>query len=413
MRKLLLLLLPIAACSAAIAQNPDSLRIAKLEERVSELERKSAAVDYLTEHVKLSGLIQGQWSWSDERTDDVKNKFTIRRARLRTQYDHGIAKAVFQLNVTETSVDIHDAFIALSPGYVGTFTMGYFSVPFGDEHTHNPFYRITPENSRVFNTLLGSEKDLGVKWRFLEPDGKGIFDISSEVGIINGNGGRTKEIDSRKNFVTRNMASLKLDNITMIGGFSYYHGSIKLQEGYSAYKVDGNAFAVDNKITPGKYAKRRYLGVDLRIIFGQPEGGWIGDTEVRLESLTGKQPGTAGSTISPNRAVYSDIYSRDFFGTYAVVSQEIYLGKTSHTLIAKYDMYDPNTDLKKNENMTDGDIKYHTYGLGWIYSINSYVRLMAFYEFVNNEKTDNGYVSEKFRKDIKDDILTLRLSMRF
>ena len=81
----------------------------------------------------------------------------------------------------------------------------------------------------------------------------------------------------------------------------------------------------------------------------------------------------------------------------------------------KYDWYDPNTTVSKNEigkagtNLNAADIKYSTLGFGYNYYMNANVKLLLWYDIVQNEKTLlTGYTS-----DLKDNIFTCRLQFRF
>ncbi|MBI3235340.1 MAG: hypothetical protein HYZ42_15110 [Bacteroidetes bacterium] len=79
----------------------------------------------------------------------------------------------------------------------------------------------------------------------------------------------------------------------------------------------------------------------------------------------------------------------------------------------KYDFYDPNTQLKANDigaGFTAAEIKYTTYGFGINFRWNAHVKLMAYYDLVKNETSAK---LKGFDKDIKDNLLTLRVQYRF
>lgn len=94
-------------------------------------------------------------------------------------------------------------------------------------------------------------------------------------------------------------------------------------------------------------------------------------------------------------------------------------------LIVKYDWYDPNTEIKGNDigkkvtvdsdgkvlkSFSAADLKYETWGFGLAYRYDSNVRLTAYYDAVKNETSENitGYA-----KDLKDNVFTLRLQVKF
>lgn len=84
-------------------------------------------------------------------------------------------------------------------------------------------------------------------------------------------------------------------------------------------------------------------------------------------------------------------------------------------MLLKYDWYDPNIKVKNEEigkpgtNLTTADVKFSTLGMGYIYHINSQTKLVLYYDFVKNERTQiTGYIT-----DLKDNIFTCRLQFRF
>lgn len=83
--------------------------------------------------------------------------------------------------------------------------------------------------------------------------------------------------------------------------------------------------------------------------------------------------------------------------------------------MVKYDWYDPNIKVAKAEigkpgtNLTVGDIKFSTLGIGYAYHINPQTKVILYYDLVKNELTRvAGYDA-----DLKDNILTCRLQFRF
>ncbi len=82
--------------------------------------------------------------------------------------------------------------------------------------------------------------------------------------------------------------------------------------------------------------------------------------------------------------------------------------------ILKYDWYDPNTGVKGKDvtaagGYTAADVAFSTAGIGYLYFINSHVKMVLFYDWIMNETTSiKGYTA-----DIKDNIFTCRLQFRF
>jgi len=130
--------------------------------------------------------------------------------------------------------------------------------------------------------------------------------------------------------------------------------------------------------------------------------------------VTGDQPGGLGDSKSPNSSSLptTDTYQRNFMSYNVYLIQD--LGQTKHSLVAKYDSYDPNTKLSGDEvglgGSGKGDVAKHNIGFGYLYRMNSNFRVMAYYDMAFNEKSKNltGYNS-----DLKDNIFTLRLQYKF
>ena len=83
--------------------------------------------------------------------------------------------------------------------------------------------------------------------------------------------------------------------------------------------------------------------------------------------------------------------------------------------MAKYDWYDPNTDFSGNEigepgsNLNVADIRYNTLGVGMTRYFSGNLKFLAYYDFVKNEKTQLA----GFTEDLKDNVFTFRVQLRF
>jgi phosphate-selective porin len=81
----------------------------------------------------------------------------------------------------------------------------------------------------------------------------------------------------------------------------------------------------------------------------------------------------------------------------------------------KYDIYDPNKHVSGNDigapssNTHAGDIKFNTFGAGYIYFADAHIKLVLWYDVIKNEKT----LLDGFTSDIKDNIFTFRVQYRF
>ncbi len=407
--------------TVAMAQDlePELTPLEQLEERTQTLE---AAVKSLRK-LKVSGYIQTQYQYG-QKDADLKvgakryedegsfSRFGVRRGRIKFTYDEGIASGVFQLDLTEKGISFKDVYLNIKDPWMGSNALraGVFDRPFGYEISYSSSRRESPERSRVFTTLFPDERDLGGMVILQAPKTSPWSILKLEAGLFAGNGIK-QENDTRKDFIGHLSANKTLGSESKIGGgFSYYNGSV-YQGTNKVYKMDGSNFVLNEDASnKGKFAKREYFGFDAQFTTIT----LAGMTLLRGELLFGTQPGTASSSKSPNSSDLpsSDTYIRNFFGGYVMLVQD--LGTLPFSAVVKYDWYDPNTKVSKNEiglnNTNKGDISYQTVGLGLLWRINNALRLQAYYDIVSNEKTSN---LADFEGNVKDDLFTLRLQYKF
>jgi hypothetical protein len=392
------------------------------------------------ENLRITGYIQPQFQVAQEKgagsynggdfSPHSNNRFMLRRARVKIDYfiptEDGYPKALFtfQVDATERGVGLRDMFVKLyeTKRHFLSLTAGMFARPFGYEVNLSSTYREAPERGRMSQILMPSERDLGVMVTY-EPLTRGAKNtyVKFDAGIFNGQGlsGRV-DFDSYKDFISRlTVKPVRTGQWTFTGGLSVLAGGWRngtkyvyeinsLQNGDKYFKVDSTPSNLDDR------APRQYYGADIQAVL---KHGW-GETEVRAEYWTGKQPGTATTTVNPGdtpslNGTPLPTYKRNFDGAFLLFLQNIVNNKNQ--LIVKYDWYDPNTDVTKLEigkpgtNLTPADIKYSTVGLGFLRHINNNIKVVLYYDIVKNETTQlDGY-----REDLRDNIFTTRIHFRF
>ncbi|MDL2223767.1 hypothetical protein LJB92_00450 [Bacteroidales bacterium OttesenSCG-928-M06] len=374
------------------------------------------------QQLNVSGYVQTQYQWGEENTSlkvgsanenltESFNRIGIRRGRIKFVYEEGIASGVFQLDLTEKGIGFKDVYLNTKDPWLRTnsFKVGIFDRPFGNEIGYSSSRRESPERSTIFQTLFPEERDLGAMITLQPGKDSPLNFIKLEAGLFAGNGIK-QETDNRKDFIGHLSANKKWNNLQLSGGLSYYNGGV-YQGTENVYSMDGNSFILTNSAgNVGEFAKREYIGFDLQLGIKSI----LGTTQVRAEYLLGTQPGKDSGSKSPNASSLpgNDTYIRDFAGGYLILVQD--LGKLPLATVLKYDWYDPNTKISKNNiglnNTTKGDIAKNTFGFGMLWNINTNLRLQAYYEINKNEKTKNisGY-----EKDRKDNVFTLRLQYKF
>lgn len=389
------------------------------------------------DHIRIGGYMQPQFQLAARKGEksfdggdfatNSNNRFMLRRGRIRFDYIHFAAKKgpsvqfVFQFDGTERGVFIRDFWGRIFENKYQLFALsvGMFARPFSYELNLSSSDRESPERGRMSQILMKTERDLGVMVSF-EPrrPGHPLHYLKIDAGLFNGQGlASTTDFDSHKDLITRiALKPYPINKFLMFSGaLSYLNGGI-LQNTKYVYSngngISGKTFIPDSTATnAGRIAPRKYYGIDVQLKMKT----LAGYGEVRAEFITGTQTATANNSETPAALLTGTEghYVRKFNGAYFYLLQNIF--NPHHQLGIKYDWYDPNTNVKKDDigkagtNLNATDIKYSTWGFGYIYYINDNLKCVFWFEKVINEKTQlNGYTS-----DVKDDVFTCRLQFRF
>ena len=389
------------------------------------------------DRIRISGYIQPQFQFVEQKgaksfnggdfPDKVDNRFMLRRGRIRFDYVHFAEKTgpsvqfVFQFDGTERGVFIRDFWgrIFENKLQLFSFTAGMFARPFSYELNLSSSDRESPERGRMSQLLMKTERDLGVMVSMDPRDKSALLKhFKLDVGLFNGPGlAAPADFDSHKDLITR--VALKpipvSKKIILSAAISYLDGGF-LQNTkyiYNTKDIGGSKeYVADSTLTnEGKIAPRKYYGADLQVKY-KIRTGYL---EMRAEYIGGTQAATHLSSETPPALLTGTdgYYIRKFNGAYFYLLCNIF--NSRHQIGIKYDWYDPNSTVSKNEigktgtNFNAADIKYSTLGFGYNFYMNPNVKLLLWYDVVRNEKTLlPGYTS-----DVKDDIFTCRLQFRF
>lgn len=385
-------------------------------------------------NLSITGYIQSQFQIAQSKgapsyeggnfSEFSDSRFMLRRARLKFDYvlpskEKNFPKALFtfQFDVTERGAFVRDMFLRLYEAKKKNFslTMGLVARPFGYEVNLSSGYRETPERGRMSQILMPVERDLGAMFTYEPVAPNHQLPLKFDIGFFNGPGlTGTTDFDSYKDLISR--LTLKplivSENFFVSGGLSFLNGGWMQATKYK-YEMreqnGGKFFAVDSTVSNiGNRAPRKYYGADVQLVY---KHGW-GKTEVRGEYWKGKQPGTASSTTTAGTLPLAPTYIRNFDGAFFYFLQNLI--NENWELMAKYDWYDPNVKVKNKEigttNLTAADIKFSTLGVGLTrYFSSGNLKILAYYDFVRNEST----FLQGFTSDIRDNIFTLRMQLRF
>lgn len=413
--KAAILLAALLAVHSGVQAAPDG------KEDREEKKREAPASD--KGKLKISGYLQPQFQWGErdaalkvgtenENPTESFNRFGLRRGHLKFAYDYKTVAAVVQIDVsTEKGVILKDAYIDVQEPWLRTFGIraGVFNRPFGLEIELSSSVRETPERAYIFPMLFPDERDFGAMFTVQAPEDSPWRIVALQAGLFSGNG-ISRDNDSRKDFIGHLSFGDEFDDFSFRAGASYYRGGVRQGTGTVHTMTDGGFRTDTDPANKGRYAKREYIGFDACIRF---ESDW-GTTTLRGEYLFGTQPGTQTSGKSPDSAALpaSDTYIRPVRGGYVLLAHDI--EDTPFSLVAKYDVYDPNTKVSGNALGTGEtgvtDAMRTAFGFGATWHIMKGLKLTAYYDIVRNETST---ALDGFASDLKDDMFTLRLQYKF
>ena len=452
----LLFVLGLLSSSLVAQEKPEPLTNDSLTKELNLVKKDVAEL----KNLKVSGWIQAQFQYAESKgvanyeggnfAPNADKRFTIRRARVKFTYNAKNSQYVMQLNGTERGLNLTEVYGVVNDPWIKTFslTVGIMNRPFGFEIDQSSVNRESPERSRYTQILMPNERDMGAKLSYAPNKKTLLYGLRIDAGFYNGQGvyvpGTTtpagfpagtipvlgvNEFDSQKDFIGRlcYYKNLKNDKIRVGLGVSHYNGGNIYQNNrvYNSITTDSEGVKnwkmadTTNRTFKNKTSPRIYYGVEAFFSIKTK----LGTTTLRGEYITGTQSGYANTSSSPFFLPTSnqDVYVRNFDAMYAYFIQRI--GKSKHEVVFKYEWYDPNTKVTGKDILgptknafTAADIKYTQINFGYNYYFSDYVKFMFFYTILKNETCGNPDLSNGlpgYTKDLKDNILTLRVQYRF
>lgn len=392
--------------------------------------------------VSFSGYLQPQFQYAQSKGapaeyqggnfgENTDNRFRLRRGRLRADYSllnedrTPSTYFVFQFDGTEQGVNVRDFWGRYYEHNLELFyfTAGLFGRPFGNELQLSSSNREAPERGRMSQNLMKTERDLGIMLTF-NPRKKTskLKNIQFDLGIYNGQGlSGPQEFDNSKDFVLRlshKTYAFKKIPLNISGGMSTLLGGLNhlLPVKYEMQKLNNIWVMAKDSATSNinKIAPRKYYGADVQL--STQKQSW--KSELRAEYIRGLQTGTVTASNTPGTlpvdkdSAKIPYYTRPFDGAYFTFVQT--LNSTDNQLIFKYDWYDPNSKVSGNEisavnGLSAADIRYDTFGVGFLHHFNPHLKAVIYYDWVRNENTQIA----NFERDVKDNILTIRTQFYF
>jgi hypothetical protein len=384
---------------ASAGMDPTKGRIEAMGEQVSTMQ---SDLDKLKK-VKFSGYVQARYDISELSKNAITvtsgavtpantNRFYIRRGRLKLTYDSSpLSQAVVYFDGGEDrAITLLEAYVTLKDPWTvdhrHALNVGQMNVPFGYEIERSSSVRELPERSRAENVLFKGERDRGVtltsQW---------IPALQTVVGFVNGPGIKQADFANAaprkaKDFVGRARWS---QGIFDIAGSVY--------SGKNVIPLADSSYAKDKSLT---HDKTRY-GADAQFYYQLPR---LGGGSFKGEMYSGHEANPDSvKSLAPGRILKKgkdiDHLATDFTGWYAMWVQN--LGEQLQ-VAARYDFYDPNTDIDHDQ--------YKRLGAAVNYFYDGNVRVTAAYDVPT---TDKWHKVEKKWYDPKDNLWTVQIQHKF
>jgi len=341
----------------------------------------------------------------------ITNSFFLRRARIKFSYEavDGV-KFVLQPDFSFDKVSLKDAYVVLNDRWTKTFSLflGQFDRPnYEVEYSSGSMEML--ERTKMAGVLYPGEKELGAK---LEAnfDTKYNFPLKLQLAVMNGNfnlgttSNQTKDIDNRKDVMARAVYSVKLPNSGLgidFGGHGYF-GKTQILPGTTKLDTftDVNNKAFTAKV--GDQLDKKWFGAEMQVYYDI-----LGGAALKGEYISGTISGTTNGLQSGQIAINK---VRDFKGFYAMLIKNI---GVKNQLIARYDVWDPNTKMTGNTVNDATDLKYSTLSVSWQYFIDDNVKINFGYTLPTNEKSTGIATGDYSNRDKRDNTFTIRLQAKF
>ena len=365
-----------------------------------QLQTLQADTDKL-KRIKFSGYLQARTEFSETSNDSVKvsgspatittansTRFYIRRARVKLTYDSSpLSQAVIYLDGgQDRTLRLLEGYVTLldpwTPNHDHQLTMGQFNVPFGFEIERSSSVRELPERSRAENVLFSGERDRGVKL-----ESQWTVHLKTSLAVLNGGG--INSTDFANTDPTRGkdvVARARWSQGVWDAAASYYWGR-----------------QVTALTGPDVLTDKTRVGFDAQGFWTLPHAGGgslraeiYAGHDVNADSLKSLVVATSSRLLKAGAR--GEHLASDMRGGYVMAVQN--LGDRFQA-VARYDLYDPNTDLNHDQFRRLG------FGLNAFY--DGFTRLTVSYDATT---TDAAAGAGRF-SDPHDNLWTLQLQHKF
>ncbi len=313
---------------------PDSERIGLLQSKVESLEEQFAETNVVVKalsKIKFSGYVQARYQYAENSLPGVdttgnplvKDGFSVRRARLKTEYQGTVARYMLQIDAIPgpTGFVIRDAEAGLTEPWTGKsmfgVTAGITKWPFGYETVQSSNEREFPERTRMIRAFFNGERDRGIKFNFK------YGPMRAWLGVFDGNGMQNKGFAGVDNDVEKD-----------------FYGRIAADFKFIAFGVSGSTgktFRPANGTNEAHYFSRDRIGADAQVYLDLLP---FGSTAIKAEFV-------AGHTYQSGNV---EKFGVPALGWYALLVQNI----GSHEQVGfRYDFFDPLAGTPNVADATD------------------------------------------------------------
>jgi phosphate-selective porin len=391
-------LLIITTALAGFSQDPSDT----IQEKIMELEGRLNAIDErvivnesdlgkLTK-IKVSGYIQAQFESYQSglvKTNEPDNLFYIRRARVKFTYEatDGI-KFVLQPDFSTGNLSLKDAYAVASLPKLQSLSLwaGQFNRP-NYEVEYSSSQREVLERSRLIRSIYPGEREIGAKLEFVPT----TVPFKMQIALLNGNftGKEPKDFDTKKDLMARAVYSFRFPDsgIGIDLGIHGYNGGLRAKTNFVS-DYDGSLDSASSNT--GSYLDKKWAGAEAQLYFDV-----LGGLALKAEYIAGSNATVGDSRTNPYK-------TRKFSGYYTYLIKNI---GTKNQAVARYDYYDPNTEL--TGDVAGKEAYYKTLTLAWQYYLNDNIRISLNYEIPQNE------ITSAYENDIEDNVVGVRIQAKF
>lgn len=362
---------------------PDAEKLGWLQGKLESLEEQYVETknDVLTfKKLKFSGYVQARYSYLD--AQPPLSQFSVRRARLKAEYQGDWARFMLQLDAMGGADIIRDAEATLTEPWSGkqylSLTAGLNKVPFGVEVPVSSSERELPERTRAARAFFSGERDRGVKLTFHYKF------LWAYAGIYDGNftqmtGYTTKDNDTEKDVTMRVMADFRW---VVVGVSGVVGQTLKPADAMAG--------------TAAHYLPRNRIGADAQLYLDLlPFGG----TALVAEFVAGTSYWANGVERAGQTAL----------GWYVLLAQNIL---KNDQIAVRYDFFDPATGTPNRPDAADptkpsGLNQVHTIGFVATHYFDDVFKLSLTYEIPLVATSGQGDVAPK------QNLLTVQMQAKF